>query len=175
MDYTLNRSYIRKNIFTYLIDIVAVFCVYLLPTFSHLTGVPFYLFEPMRIFVILALLHSNKMNAYLLAFTLPVFSFAIASHPVFLKSIIISVELIINVFLYHQFINRKISGHLSILLSIIISKLVYYVLKYIMISALLIHTELFSTPIYLQVISTFIFSIYAYIIFKIRKSKIDES
>lgn len=172
MDKILSINSARKYMSSYIIDFIALLCIYLIPTLSHLTGLPFYLFEPMRIFIILALLHSNKTNAYILAFTLPIFSFAIATHPVFLKSIIISVELALNVFLYHLFMQKKITGYLSILFSVIISKVFYYLLKFILIQFLFIQSELVSTPIYIQVITTAIFCLYGYILFKIKRQKL---
>jgi hypothetical protein len=164
MNNILSISNLRKNRVGYLIDIFAVFCVYFIPTLSHLSGVPLYLFEPMRVFIILALLHSNMINAYILAFTLPVFSFAIASHPVFLKSIIMSVELVLNVFLYKLLVQKKVAAHWSILLSVISSKLVYYLLKFLLIQFMLFQSETISTPIYIQVIMTCLFGVYTFLI-----------
>jgi len=170
MEKTLSTSHISKNATGYLIDIFAVLCVYFIPTLAHLTGVPFYLFEPMRIFIILALLHSNKLNAYILAFTLPVFSFVIASHPVFLKSIIMSVELVINVFLFHQLVQKKVAVHWSIIISVVSSKLVYYLLKFALIQFMFFQSDMISTPIYIQAIITAIFGLYGFLIFKKKKS-----
>jgi hypothetical protein len=162
----LSISDIRKNANGYIIDILAILSIYFIPTLSHLTEIPFYLFEPMRLFIILALLHSNKLNTYILAVSLPLFSYAIASHPYFLKSLIMAVELVLNVYLFHLFIKQKMAVHLSVLFSIIVSKLMYYLLKFLLIHFMFIQSELISTPIYIQVILIMIFSIYAYLIIK---------
>jgi len=164
MSNSLSITTLRKHTASYLIDILAILCVYFIPTLSHLTGVPFYLFEPMRVFIILALLHSNKTNAYVLALTLPLFSFAIASHPYFLKSLIISVELVLNVYLYHLLVQKKVSGYASIIISVISSKLAYYLLKFALIYFMFIQSELVSTPIYIQLITTVVFGFYAFLI-----------
>jgi hypothetical protein len=168
MDNTLSLN-LRKYKSSYLIDIIALLAIYLIPTLSHLTGVPFYLFEPMRVFIILALLHSNKQNAYILALTLPLFSFAIASHPYFLKSLIIAIELILNVYLYNLLNQKKMATYLSILFSVIVSKLAYYLLKFILIQSMLIESELVSTPIYIQIITIIIFCIYGFLVLLISK------
>jgi hypothetical protein len=166
MDKILSSTYLRKNAFGYLIDILAVLCVYFIPTLSHLTGVPFYMFEPMRVFILLALLHSNKLNAYILALTLPIFSFVIASHPFFLKSILMSIELVLNVFLYYFLTQRKLAAYLSVFFSVILSKAAYYLLKFICIQLMFFQSDMVSTPIYVQFIITAIFSLYAFVLFK---------
>ena len=149
--------------YAYLLDILALVLVYFIPTLSHMVGIPFYLFEPMRIFVILSLLHSNKLNSYLLAIGLPLFSFFISSHPVFVKAILMTFELSLNVFLFYLLTKKKVNAAIAIVSSLIISKLVYYLIKYILISNLLLNSELISTPIYIQVLTTMTFGIYAYI------------
>jgi hypothetical protein len=55
--------------------------------------------------------------------------------------------------------------------SIAASKLFYYIFKYLFISYGLIQSELISTPVYMQIITSIIFSIYVSII--IRKNKPD--
>jgi hypothetical protein len=166
MDKILSTQHLNKYKWSYVIDLIAIILVYFIPTLSHLTGVPFYLFEPMRIFIILALLHSNKTNAYILAFTLPIFSFVIATHPFFLKSVIMSIELGLNVFLFYFLTQKKLSAYLSVFFSIIISKAAYYLLKFICVQFLLFKSDLISTPIYIQFIITIVFGLYTFIIFR---------
>ncbi len=162
-------DHFRKYISSYLLDIMAIGFVYFIPTLSHMTGVPFYLFEPMRVFIILALLHSNKTNAYVLALTLPLFSFAIASHPLFLKSIIMTLELGLNVYLYHLFVSKKMANYQAIVVSVISSKLVYYFLKFLLIHFLFLQSNLVSTPFYIQFITLSVFGLYAFILLRNRK------
>ena len=159
-------KHFKTNYAAYLLDSLALVLVYSIPTLSHLTGVPFYLFEPMRIFIILALVHSNKTNAYVLALTMPVFSFLLAAHPVFLKSVIMSIELTFNVFLFYYLIGKKVTGYQSVLLSVIGSKLLYYLLKFVLIQLVFLNMGLISTPIYIQLISTLTFGVYGYFIFR---------
>ncbi|MBN2236741.1 MAG: hypothetical protein JW729_04230 [Bacteroidales bacterium] len=169
MNTVLSIQHFKKYLSSYLLDGLALLLVYFIPSISHLTGIPFYLFEPMRVFIILALVHSNKTNAYVLAFTLPLFSFAIASHPVFSKSIIMTFELVLNVYLYHLLVEKKMANYQAIILSVISSKLVYYLLKFGLIHFLFLQSNLVSTPIYIQFITLSIFAIYAF--FMLRRGK----
>jgi hypothetical protein len=175
MENTVKSIQLRRNIPAFAISVLALLCVYFIPTLSHLTGIPFYLFEPMRIFIILALLHTNRTNAYILAFTLPLFSFAIASHPVFLKSLIISVELVLNVLFYYLLVQRKTPGYLAVLLSIAGSKIIYYLLKFLLINFVMFESTLISTPLYIQGLTTLAMVIYSFIVLNVplilRKSR----
>ena len=171
MNNSLTISHLRKNLFSYILSFLAILCIYFIPAFSHHTGIPIYLFEPMRIFIILALLHSNKANAYLLAVTLPLFSFALTSHPVLLKSIIISAELVMNVFFYHLLIQKKVAPFMAVLASVIASKLIYYLLKFLLIHFVLIESGLVSTPIYIQIVTTLSLVMYSFLVILIPKMR----
>jgi len=153
----------QKILGSVLIDLSALAVVYLVPTFSHLIGFPLYLIEPMRIMLILAMVHTGKSNAMIIALTLPVFSFLISGHPVLLKMMLIAVELLANVWLFY-FLAKKLNKVFpAILLSIIASKLVYYTLKFSLIHLAFLDSGLVSTPIYIQVIMTFVLSGYLYL------------
>lgn len=161
----LKQPVVRRSI---LLDFAGLALIYLIPTLTHLTQLPVYFIEPMRLMLILAIVHTNRNNAYILALTLPLFSFVISSHPVFIKMILISMELAVNVYLF--FLLRKIIRKVfpAILLSIIASKLIYYLLKYFIIGFGLLNSGLISTPLSIQLITTVIFSSYVY--FMIKKS-----
>ena len=66
---------------TFLIDVALLAALYLLPSFSHVTALPLYIFEPMRVALIIALLFTNRANAYFIAFTIPLASAMITGHP----------------------------------------------------------------------------------------------
>jgi hypothetical protein len=151
-----------------IIDLFALAFIYLVPTLSHLLSVPVYLIEPMRLMLILALVHTNKTNGYILALSLPLFSFFISGHPVFPKMILIMLELSLNVFLF--FLLAKKSKHIFIaaITSIVLSKSVYYLLKFILVQLTLIKSELVSTPFIFQAVMALIFSFYLSIFFKLK-------
>ena len=157
-----------KYRFAYLLELLELVAIYFIPTLSHMVGIPFYLFEPMRIFVILSLIHSGRTNSYLLALGLPIFSFLISSHPVLLKAGLISFELVINVFLFYLS-RKRIATYWAVLLSVFLSKAIYYLIKYFLIQSALLESSLISTPLYFQLFTTLVFGLYAY--FWYRKSK----
>lgn len=159
----LNKGILWKSL---LIDFSALAFIYLAPTFSHLLSLPVYFIEPMRLMLILALAHTTKRNAYLLALTLPLFSFLISSHPVFIKMILISFELVVNVYIFYLLKDRMAKVFPAILMSIIASKVIYYAIKYVLIYAALLSSGLISTPILIQIITASTFSLYVYLFFK---------
>ena len=156
----------RNNLVSILIDLSALAFIYFVPTISHLINLPLYLIEPMRLMLVFALVHSNKTNAYIIALTLPLFSFFMSGHPVFPKMVLIAIELAINVYLFY-FLARKIKSVFpAIFLSIIFSKIIYYLLKFGLISLTILNTEVISTPLFIQLITTLVFSSYLYLFYK---------
>jgi hypothetical protein len=151
---------------TLIIDSAALAFIFFVPALSHMLAVPIYLIEPMRIMLILAVAHTTKRNAYLLALTLPLFSFAISAHPVFLKSLLISLELVFNVWLFFALGKIIRNQFAAMAIAIIGSKVFYYALKFGLLSFALIEGGMISTPIYLQLITTVIFSAYIFLILR---------
>lgn len=151
-------------------DIIAISFIYLIPTFSHMINFPVYYLDPMRLMVFLVVIHTDKRNSYLIAATLPLVSFFISSHPDLLKSITLSAELMINVWLFFE-LSRVIKNKFApTVFSIIISKAVYYLLKYILLSSTLLSANFISTPLFYQLIVIFIISSYAFIMLPQGKS-----
>ncbi|MCX6257204.1 MAG: hypothetical protein NTW49_04800 [Bacteroidia bacterium] len=153
----------KQSLTNTLYDLAALCLVYFVPAISHFLSVPLYLAEPMRILVILALFYTSSRNAYLLAFTLPIFSFVVSAHPVFLKTFLITIELSLNVWLFYILKKFLRKPYLTILVSILASKSIYYLLKFILISTLLLNSDLISTPLYIQASMTLVFCLYALI------------
>jgi hypothetical protein len=143
-------------------DFTAIILVYFMPAISHMFAFPVYYLDPMRILVILALVHTKKENAVILAITLPIFSFLVSGHPVFAKSGLILSELLINVLLF--LVLEKKLKNLFVLgfVSIILSKIYYYIAKYLLVSFGVIQGELFSTPIYVQIGLAFLLAVYIF-------------
>jgi len=156
----------KQKAFTGIFDLAAITFIYFVPALSHLLSVPLYLAEPMRIILIFSLLYTTRRNAYLLAFTLPLFSFLVSAHPVFLKTLLITAELTVNVWLF--FILLKILKHAykAIFISIAASKVFYYLVKFIFIRTAVLNSELISTPVYIQLILTVALSVSALILIK---------
>lgn len=152
-----------------LIDLAAVSLIVMTPAISHLLSFPLYLAEPMRLMLILAMAHSRKANAYLLALLLPMLSFAVSAHPVFPKMILIAMELTLNVFVFYLLTNKLKSMFGAAFLSILISKLVYYLVKFILIQLLILDPGLIATPLGFQVATGLAFSLYLAFIYRSSK------
>lgn len=164
MEKALSVIDIKSKIKTYLIDFFLLLSIYFLPALSHLFAFPIYYFDPMRIALVVALIHTSKKNAYIIAITLPLFSFLISSHPQILKSFLISTELIINLGLFFFLKDKLKNVFATLFISIVISKVIYYFLKFVLIYFTLLNDKLFSTPFYFQLISVFVLSSYIYIV-----------
>lgn len=141
---------------------------------SHLLAFPLYYFDPMRFALVFAMLHTSKRNTFIIALTLPLFSFLISSHPSLIKSGLLTTELLLNVFLYFVLVHKYNSRVISLIFSIIISKVVYYLLKYILIETGILTDKLFSTPFYYQTITVFLISLYV-LIFEFYMKKKDSN
>lgn len=159
---TLDKFHVRSILF----DLIAITFIYFVPAISHLLSLPVYLIEPMRLMLIVALVHTTKQNAYILAVTLPLFSFIVSAHPVFPKMLLISFELGLNVFLFHLLVSKFRSTFFPIFLSILGSKVMYYLIKFGLIQFAVLKSGLISTPIIIQVIMTLLFSSYLFIFYK---------
>ncbi len=157
---TNSISISKMDIKTILIDLSALFIITFLPALSHLIAFPLYLIEPMRILLILSIIHTSKKNSYLIAIVLPVFSFLISTHPSIIKSVLIVSELLINVYLFNLLIKYLNNNFVSMFGSILISKIYYYGIKYGLVLFGLIEGDLIATPVYLQLIVTLILSGY---------------
>ncbi len=157
-----------KNI---VIDIGVFVAIYFIPAMSHLLPFPLYILEPMRVFLFIGyLLSKNTPNALFLAFTIPLFSLATTGHPVFYKAFLISVELVINIYLFHLLMNRaKYPVFISLALSTVVSKIGYYIAKYIFIQLAILKGTLISTNLFLQMATLLVLSAIFALFFK--KSK----
>ncbi|MCW8926017.1 MAG: hypothetical protein OQJ84_07160 [Xanthomonadales bacterium] len=134
-----------------LIDIVLLSALYLVPSFSHAFSIPLYKLEPMRIALIIALLFTNRKNAYLLALTIPLVSTWITGHPPPLKAVLMAVEFSILVVAYGYLVNKdRIPAFVALAAGILLGKVVYYTMKYAVLSIGWMGGSLVSTPVHIQ-------------------------
>ena len=164
MEKALSLIDLKSNIKTYLIDFSLLLMIYFLPAISHLFAFPVYYLDPMRIALVVALIHTSKKNAYIIALTLPLFSFLISSHPQIIKSFLLSAELVITLSLFYLLKDKLKNVFTSLFISILISKVIYYSLKFALISFALLNDRLFSTPFYFQLIAAILVSTYIYLV-----------
>lgn len=163
MEKAVSLPIVKSNSGIIIFNIAILSAIYLLPAVSHLMAFPLYYFDPMRFALVFALLHTSKRNTFVIALTLPLFSFLISSHPSLVKSGLLTTELLLNVFLYFVFVQKFNSRVISLMFSIIFSKVIYYLLKYISIETGILTDRLFSTPFYYQSITVFLISLYVLI------------
>lgn len=146
-----------------LYDLIFLSIIYSIPIISHLSGIPFYLIEPMRIVLFFSFFMTSKLNSYFLAITIPLFSFIVSGHPLLLKSILISIELLINIKLFFL-INQRLGAIVTAsIISIIISKAIYYLFKSLFIFYLIFKGPVISTPLLLQLIPIILITAFTFL------------
>jgi len=132
------------------IDLIAVGIIYFLPEIAKATGLPLYLCEPMRVLTLIALAHTGRENAFVLALGLPLFGYLTGGHPHEIKSGIMAIELIVNILLFYA-LRPGLPVILAMPLAILASKLIYYGLKWAAVSTQLIEPPVIATPLTFQV------------------------
>lgn len=144
---------LHKHGNTILIDMALLALLYLLPSFSHVTALPLYMFEPMRVALLIALLFTNRSNAFFLAFTIPLASAMVTGHPVPFKAVMMGIELSILVAAYSYLVQRaRVPAFAALTAAIVLSKLIYYTMKFAALKAGLLAGSLISTPPQTQLI-----------------------
>ncbi len=119
---------------TFLVDLSALSFILLMPAASHLTGIPFYFIEPMRIMLAVALIFSNRYNSYIIALILPLFSFLVSGHPAPLKMMIIMAELLLNAWLFIALFSKTQKAFISMFSAILLSKIFCYLTYWVVFS-----------------------------------------
>lgn len=159
-------TFSNPKVKTILLDTIALLFIAFAPALSHMFAVPIYMLEPMRIMLILSIVHTSRKNSYLIALALPLFSFIISTHPSILKTLLICSELLLNVFLFTFLLKHIRNSFTAILSSILISKLFYYIVKLGLLSFGFMDGGLIATPLYLQAIVALGLSTYLYFFYK---------
>ena len=77
----------------------------------------------------------------------------------FPKNILISVELVTNLFVFFILIKRINITFLSVFISIVVSKIIYYLIKYAIVLLGVLEMEIISTAIYIQFIVAIVLSL----------------
>lgn len=143
-----------------LLDIMAIGLMYMIPTLSHWSRLPLYKFEPMRCVLLLNMLLTNeRRNAFIMAVTLPLFSFIVGSHPVLIKALLMAFELSANVCLFDILTRRIKNDGLVMFISILLSKGLYYLVKYGLISIGLMNSSFFGTNLGTQLLVAAVISL----------------
>ena len=144
---------LQKHRNVLLIDVALLGALYLVPSFSHLTALPLYMLEPMRVALIVALLFTNRANTYFIALTLPLVSSMLTGHPEPVKAVLMGIEFSMLVASYGFLAQRaRIPAFASLTAAILLGKLVYYSMKSVALSAGWLTGNLISTPLQTQLV-----------------------
>ena len=148
---TARLAALDKHRNTVLIDLALLAALYFLPSLSHVTALPLYMLEPMRVALIIALLFTNRANAYFIAFTIPLASAVITGHPAPFKALLMGIEFSILVACYGYLVHMiRIPAFAALTAAIVVSKLAYYTMKFIALGTGLLSGNLVSTPLQTQ-------------------------
>ncbi len=174
MEKILSLQGIKSDLKTYLVDLTLLFFIYMIPSISHLFAFPVYYLDPMRIALVVSLMFTSRKNSLIIALTLPIFSFIISAHPQFSKSILLSAELILNLSLFFILSKSVKNIFTAFFTSVLITKIFYYLVKYVLINFSLIDDKLFSTPIYFQIGTAVLLSLILFLYSNYSMNKSDD-
>jgi len=155
---TLARS--KEYLKGVLIDLIALAVIFFTPVLAHLANIPFYMIEPMRLMVMISIAHSTRVNSYILAFTLSLFSYAVSGHPEPVKMLVMTIEMVANVFLFYLLLRKLNNVFFSMVAAIITSKILCYTLYLIFFSLIFLLEEAGTVFLIAQIITTMLFSAY---------------
>ena len=148
-------------------DLSVLAMILMIPGISHVTNMPLYYLEPMRFFLLTSwFITRSKANTVTLSLVIPFFSWLISGHPLFIKGLLISSELLVNGVILVFCLQKRWNLFLSLLGSTIVSKACYYLLKYIAISFGFLDMELISTDFRIQLFSISVTSGLLFLIFR---------
>ncbi|HSG67118.1 MAG TPA: hypothetical protein VK994_00330 [Bacteroidales bacterium] len=164
----MKNNVVLKISTSLLLDALAVLFIVYIGKLSVSFDFPLYDIDPMRLCVVLAIVFTPRWNGWLLALLLPAASYFFGVQPHIYKSGIMAIELLINVWMFWYLYDKIKFSLLAMLLSIMFSKLVYYLLKYLCLQMGWIYGDLISTPLDTQIITTLAFSIFVFLVFLIK-------
>ena len=153
---SLQLSNDRSHYKTLLLDFIIIAGMYAAVCFAHIIPFSLYKLEPMKLFLLVAVLYSSRGNALLMAATIPIISTASSGHPIFPKNLIIGVELMA----FAGILTSKTLQHQKVavrfLSALMASKVLYYAIKALVIYSGWMSMTLFSSPVQFQILGALI-------------------
>jgi hypothetical protein len=134
------------------IDALLLGLVAALPALSHVLPFPAYYIDPMRILLFSSLFFTqNRANTVIMAMLMPMVSVVFSGHPPFPKAILISLELLTNIAVFFYFYQeRRLHIALALFGSMVLSKVAYYIGKWLFLQWGWVEGVLVSTPLSYQ-------------------------
>lgn len=140
---------------TLAIDALLIAVVCTVPALSHVFSLPFYQLNPMALCLLAGMvLVADRRNAFLLAVLLPVVSMLAVGMPSPLKAVCMVAEMLTVAGAY-SLLQRRLRPFGSVLAALLGGKVVYYLLKALLISP----AVLVGTSIWLQLATVVVYSI----------------
>lgn len=155
MDIALDRKIFKTGT----LDLGLLAVMYTIPSVAHMVSFPIYMLDPMRILVFILISFTERKNVYLMALTIPLFSFITSGHPVYPKTALVAMELTLNAYFFYRLQNVIPIITVNGVISVLLSKITYYALKLLFIEFSLISGDLISTPLMYQLIPIIIITV----------------
>ena len=144
MGVTISKT--RSSASVMLIDALLLAFICAIPALSHVFAIPFYKLNPMAMCLLAGMLLVRwKGNGYLLAVLLPVVSMLVSGMPVPAVCVCMVIELLTVVGVFNL-LERRAGAFVSILGALLSGKVVFYVLKAVLVSP----AVLIGTSVWLQ-------------------------
>lgn len=157
----------REIIKSTIVDLLLLGVIFYMPALSHIVSYPLYVFEPMRLVLFASvLLTRNKSNSFVLAATIPLFSYFVGGHPVLVKSVIMGIELLVNMALFWLLLKKGVNAFYAAFTSIVVSKVLYYGMKVLLVNWGWMQMNVISTPVLIQFGVSFIIALIMFLILK---------
>ena len=163
-------SLVKSHLRTVIIDAALIVLLCITPAISHFFGISYHYFEPMRIALFAGLLMvDDKRNGYLLAALLPVASMLISGMPTPAICALMVLELMLNVLIFHLITKVTKSAFVGMLTGIVLSKVVFRLLKWGVISQGMMQTSELIANWQVQLIVAVIFAAVFAIVLRLKQ------
>lgn len=163
----------KINYRTLLIDAIVLSIVYLIPAYSHFLPIPIYFLDPMRVLLLGSYLFTrSNLNSIIMAISLPLFTYLISGHPPLYKAILISIELFVNIVVLIKLLKTtKIHTYVILIISIVFSKVIYYIFKFLFIKLGMLNGRLITTDLWTQATTILIITLLFIVVW--RKERVE--
>ena len=142
---------IEQSKFINLYRILSIVLIGVFPFIAHVTKLPLYYLEPMRIMIIIFFIRGYMKDAFVFSILYPIISFLISGHPMIYKMPLVMIDLFLNILIFYIITRKDINKYISFIVSVVISKILYYVLKYMIFTVILAKSQgLIETNIFIQ-------------------------
>ena len=142
---------IEQSKFINLYRILSIVLIGVFPFIAHVTKLPLYYLEPMRIMIIIFFIRGYMKDAFVFSILYPIISFLISGHPMIYKMPLVMIDLFLNILIFYILTRKDINIYISFIVSVVISKILYYILKYMIFTVILAKSQgLIETNILIQ-------------------------